>query len=206
MKKSMLRKVLTMLLIAVSSMQASAQFEKYTSYLNTSLTGLGLSYSKDSRFKMGVQATGGYFVEDCWMVYGRFGFEHQGARGVMKNRNDLQIGVGGRYYIEQNGIFLGVGLAYQHATNVTFSQHESIIGETTENGPVEIRTVYNYYGNRNYVYYGNRNYVHLTPEVGYCFYVNNYLSIEPSVYCNLCLNRFSEGTEIGLKLGMGFYF
>ena len=194
----MLRKVLTMLLIAVSSMQASAQFEKYTSYLNTSLTGLGLSYSKDSRFKMGVQATGGYFVEDCWMVYGRFGFEHQGARGVMKNRNDLQIGVGGRYYIEQNGIFLGVGLAYQHATNVTFSQHESIIGETSENGPVEIRTVYNYYG--------NRNYVHLTPEVGYCFYVNNYLSIEPSVYCNLCLNRFSEGTEIGLKLGMGFYF
>ena len=193
----MLRKVLTMLLIAVSSMQASAQFEKYTSYLNTSLTGLGLSYSKDSRFKMGVQATGGYFVEDCWMVYGRFGFEHQGARGVMKNRNDLQIGVGGRYYIEQNGIFLGVGLAYQHATNVTFSQHESIIGGTTENGPVEI-TVYNYYG--------NRNYVHLTPEVGYCFYVNNYLSIEPSVYCNLCLNRFSEGTEIGLKLGMGFYF
>ena len=194
----MLRKVLTMLLIAVSSMQASAQFEKYTSYLNTSLTGLGLSYSKDSRFKMGVQATGGYFVEDCWMLYGRFGFEHQGARGVMKNRNDLQIGVGGRYYIEQNGIFLGVGLAYQHATNVTFSQHESIIGGTTENGPVEIRTVYNSYG--------NRNYVHLTPEVGYCFYVNNYLSIEPSVYCNLCLNRFSEGTEIGLKLGMGFYF
>ena len=198
MKKSMLRKVLTMLLIAVSSMQASAQFEKYTSYLNTSLTGLGLSYSKDSRFKMGVQATGGYFVEDCWMVYGRFGFEHQGARGVMKNRNDLQIGVGGRYYIEQNGIFLGVGLAYQHATNVTFSQHYSNDAATTENGPVEIRTVYNYYG--------NRNYVHLTPEVGYCFYVNNYLSIEPSVYCNLCLNRFSEGTEIGLKLGMGFYF
>ena len=198
MKKSMLRKVLTMLLIAVSSMQASAQFEKYTSYLNTSLTGLGLSYSKDSRFKMGVQATGGYFVEDCWMLYGRFGFEHQGARGVMKNRNDLQIGVGGRYYIEQNGIFLGVGLAYQHATNVTFSQHESIIGGTTENGPVEIRTAPNYYG--------HRNYVHLTPEVGYCFYVNNYLSIEPSVYCNLCLNRFSEGTEIGLKLGMGFYF
>lgn len=198
MKKSMLRKVLTMLLIAVSSMHASAQFEKYTSYLNTSLTGLGLSYSKDSRFKMGVQATGGYFVEDCWMLYGRFGFEHQGARGVMKNRNDLQIGVGGRYYIEQNGIFLGVGLAYQHATNVTFSQHESIFGRTTENGPVEKRTVYNYYG--------NRNYVHLTPEVGYCFYVNNYLSIEPSVYCNLCLNRFSEGTEIGLKFGMGFYF
>ena len=43
MKKSMLRKVLTMLLIAVSSMQASAQLEQYTSYLNTSLTGPDLS-------------------------------------------------------------------------------------------------------------------------------------------------------------------
>lgn len=198
MKKSMLRKSVLMLLVVASCLPASAQFEKFTSYLNTSLTGMGLSYSKDSKFKMGVQATGGYFVEDCWMLYGRLGFEHQGTRGVMKNRNDLQIGVGGRYYIEQNGIFLGIGLAYQHATNVTFSQTESIIGGTTENGPVEIRTVYNRYG--------NRNYVHLTPEVGYCFYVNNYLSVEPSVYCNLCLNRFSEGTEIGLKLGMDFYF
>lgn len=199
MKTSTLRKGLLALLLAVSSLQASAQFEKYTSYLNTSLTGMGLSYSKDSKFKMGVQATGGYFVEDSWMIYGRLGYEHQGARGEMKNRNDLQVGVGGRYYIEQNGIFLGLGLMYQHASNVTTSQTVNSLESTLPDGSTFVReTVLNHYG--------NRNYMHLTPEVGYCFYINQYLSVEPSVYCNLCLNRFSEGTEVGLKLGMGFYF
>ena len=114
MKTSTLRKGMLVLLMAVTSLSASAQFEKYTSYLNTSLTGMGLSYSKDSKFKMGVQATGGYFVEDGWMIYGRLGYEHQGARGTMKNRNDLQVGVGGRYYIEQNGIFLGANCKFIH--------------------------------------------------------------------------------------------
>ena len=199
MKTSALRKGLLALLVAVSSLPVSAQFEKYTSYLNTSLTGMGLSYSKDSKFKMGLQATGGYFVEDCWMVYGRLGYEHQGTRGEMKNRNDLQIGVGGRYYIEQNGIFLGLGLMYQHASNVTTSQTVNSVESTLPDGSTLVReTVLRHYG--------NRNYMHLTPEVGYCFYINQYLSVEPSVYCNLCLNRFSEGTEVGLKLGMGFYF
>ena len=188
------------LLMAVTSLSASAQFEKYTSYLNTSLTGMGLSYSKDSKFKMGVQATGGYFVEDGWMIYGRLGYEHQGARGTMKNRNDLQVGVGGRYYIEQNGIFLGLGLTFQHASTVTSTQTINSV-EIPSSDPKKLvrETVIT-------TKYGNRNYMHLTPEVGYCFYVNRYLSIEPSVYCNLCFNRFSEGTEVGLKLGMGFYF
>lgn len=187
------------LLMAVTSLSASAQFEKYTSYLNTSLTGMGLSYSKDSKFKMGVQATGGYFVEDGWMIYGRLGYEHQGARGTMKNRNDLQVGVGGRYYIEQNGIFLGLGLTFQHASNVTSTQTINSVESVLPDGSHLVRETV-------ITKYGNRNYMHLTPEVGYCFYVNNYLSIEPSVYCNLCFNRFSEGTEVGLKLGMGFYF
>lgn len=187
------------LLMAVTSLSASAQFEKYTSYLNTSLTGMGLSYSKDSKFKMGVQATGGYFVEDGWMIYGRLGYEHQGARGAMKNRNDLQVGVGGRYYIEQNGIFLGLGLTFQHASNVTSTQTINRV-EIPSYGDTKLER------ETMITKYGNRNYMHLTPEVGYCFYVNNYLSIEPSVYCNLCFNRFSEGTEVGLKLGMGFYF
>lgn len=198
MKTSTLRKSLLTVLMAVSGLSASAQFEKYTSYLNTSLTGMGLSYSKDSKLKFGIQATGGYFVEDGWMLYGRAGYEHQGHRGEMQNRNDLQLGVGGRYYFQQNGIYLGLGLMYAHATNVTVSQTEHVRMVEDEAGRYETHTIYNHYG--------SRNYIHFTPEVGYCFYVNQYLSIEPSVYFNLCLNRFSEGTEVGLKLGMGYYF
>lgn len=199
MNTTTLRKGFLALLLAVSSLSASAQFEKYTSYLNTSLTGMGLSYSKDSKVKFGVQATGGYFVEDCWMIYGRLEYDHQGHRGAMKNRNDLQIGVGGRYYFEQNGIFLGLGLTYQRASNVYVSQTltSDVVNPGAGNEHVRETVL---------TRYGNRNYIHFTPEVGYCFYINQYLSVEPSVYCNLCMNRFSEGTEIGLKLGMGFYF
>ena len=51
-----------------------------------------------------------------------------------------------------------------------------------------------------------RNNVYLTPEVGYCFYLNNHVSIEPSVYCDMCLNRFKDFTKVGFKIGFGYYF
>ena len=159
-----MKKFFFALLFAVVSMSASAQFERYTSYLNTSLTGLNLSYSKDQKVTFGLQATGGYFFEDAWMVYGRFGYEHQ-----YKSIDNVKMGVGARYYIVQNGLYLNMGLQYEHREP-------------------------------------KFNYVQLTPEVGYCFYLNHYVSIEPAVYYDLCLNKFSEGSTVGLKLGFGFYF
>ena len=159
MKKSLLT-----LLLAVVSLSASAQFEKFTSYLNTSLTGLDLSYGKDQKLRFGMQATGGYFVADGWMVYGRFGYEHK-YRGL----DDVKLGAGMRYYIVENGLYMNMGLQYEHLEP-------------------------------------NFNYVQLTPEVGYCFYLNHYVSIEPAVYYDLCLNKFSDGSKVGLKLGFGFYF
>ena len=50
------------------------------------------------------------------------------------------------------------------------------------------------------------NSINLTPEVGYCFYVNHFLSLEPSLYYNISLNDFSDSSKVGLKLGLGFYF
>lgn len=44
------------------------------------------------------------------------------------------------------------------------------------------------------------------PEVGYCFYVNHFVSIEPSLYADLCCNNFSNASGIGVKLGVGFYY
>ena len=168
MKTSTLRKGMLVLLMAVTSLSASAQFEKYTSYLNTSLTGMGLSYSKDSKFKMGVQATGGYFVEDGWMIYGRLGYEHQGARGTMKNRNDLQVGVGGRYYIEQNGIYLGVNCKYVHA---------------------------------------GKKFNDVMPgvEVGYAFFLNDAVTVEPAIYYDQSFKNHKDYSTIGFKIGVGVY-
>ena len=43
-------------------------------------------------------------------------------------------------------------------------------------------------------------------EVGYCYYLNRHVSIEPAIYFEPCLNKFSDGTKVGLKIGLGYYF
>ena len=166
-----MRKYLMAIVMALVCTTASAQFEQGTTYLNTSLTGLNMSYSKDAKFTFGLDATGGYFFEDAWMLYGRIGYDHKYAKGPDNDTNDVNVGVGARYYILQNGLYLNLGLKYEHRSNV-------------EKG----------------------NYFDLTPEIGYCFYLNHYVSIEPAIYYDLCMNHFSDGSKVGLRVGFGFYF
>ena len=52
----------------------------------------------------------------------------------------------------------------------------------------------------------NINNVYFTPEVGYCFYLNDHVSIEPAVYVDMCLNHFKDFTKVGLRIGFGYYF
>ncbi len=151
------------LLLLVMAVGANAQFNKKTKYISASATGFGMSYSSGEKFTMGLEFTGGYFIRDAWMVYGRLGYDHT------RYTDNFQLGAGGRYYFTQNGVYLGLGLQYAHAT-------KSI------------------------------NNLHLTPEVGYAFYINRFLTIEPAVYYNMSLNDFSDGSKVGLKVGLGFYF
>ena len=41
---------------------------------------------------------------------------------------------------------------------------------------------------------------------GYTFYLNHYLAVEPAVYYKMSTNDFSDGSTVGLKIGLGFYF
>jgi len=50
------------------------------------------------------------------------------------------------------------------------------------------------------------NDVVLTPEVGYCFFLNGHLTVEPSLYYDMSLTDFSKKSEFGLKIGLGWYF
>ncbi|MBO6059636.1 MAG: hypothetical protein J6P67_05795, partial [Bacteroidaceae bacterium] len=50
------------------------------------------------------------------------------------------------------------------------------------------------------------DFLQLPLEVGYCYYLNQHVSIEPAIYFEPCLNKFSDGTKVGLKIGLGFYF
>lgn len=51
----------------------------------------------------------------------------------------------------------------------------------------------------------NRNYAQLCPQVGYTFYINDKVSIEPALYADFGLNDFKYGTSAGLKIGIGLY-
>lgn len=174
-----MKKLLALVALFGLTLSAHAQFEKHTSYINAGLSGLDLSYNDGQKFRMGLDATGGFFFEDAWMVYGRMGYQHQFVAGKDNDINNFKLGAGARYYFTQNGIFLGCGLQYEHSNN-----SDNSLGLTG----------------------CKANYVQITPEVGYCFYLNHYLSIEPSVYYDICLNKFSEGSKVGLRIGLGYYF
>lgn len=159
------------MLLTFVSLTSFAQFEKGTKYVNLSLSGLNMSYSKNSKFTFGLDATAGYFIENAWMIYGRFGYDHQYVKGDNNDVNNVNIAVGGRYYIMQNGLYLNLGLKYEHMGS----------GASMNN-------------------------IDLCPEIGYCFYLNHYISIEPAIYYDCCLNHFSDGSKVGLRIGAGFYF
>lgn len=158
-----MKKWTILMLLFVVAASASAQFEKRTKYIGASLSGLGLSYSSNERFRMGLDLEGGYFLGDCFLLKGNIGYEHT------RYTDDVRVGVTARYYFSQNGIFMGAGAEYNHFTK-------------------------------------NNNDVMIPVEVGYAFYLNHYLALEPSVYYKMSLHDFSGNSTVGLRVGLSYYF
>lgn len=159
-----MKKFATLLVLLLATVAAHAQFQKGKGYVGASLTGLNLQYNQATDFTLGVQAKAGYLFWDNWMLLAQASFEHQGGDG---GYNDFSVGVGGRYYIVQNGLYLGVNAKLLHA---------------------------------------NHNYNDLMPgaEVGYAFYVNRSVTIEPAVYYDHSF-KDSDYSTVGLKIGVGIY-
>lgn len=160
-----MKKIILSLFFAVVSMGAFAQFEQGTKYVSASLSGngFGVGYSKSTDFFIGLQANAGYFFADNWMMLGEFGWSHQNGN------SNVDLGIAGRYYMKQNGLYYNLGLKYQHI-------------------PANINNLY------------------LSPELGYCFYLNDHVSLEPAVYVDMCLNHFKDYTKFGFKISFGYYF
>ena len=53
---------------------------------------------------------------------------------------------------------------------------------------------------------GGYNDLQLTPEVGYCYYLNHYVSVEPAVYYDMSITDIAHKSEFGIKVGIGIYF
>ncbi len=141
------------------------QFDKF--YVGASLSGIDLNYNGSSDISLGVNGQVGYFFMDNVMLLTNVGYNHVG--GDDPTPDMFSIGLGGRYYIEQNGIFLGLGVKYKHA---------------------------------------NHDYNDLMPavEVGYAFFLNRTVCIEPSIFYEQSLNNHSKYSNVGLRVGFGIYF
>ena len=161
----MMKKFFMLMVALTTVVTVSAQFEQGKTYISASLSGLDLNYNGSTKFSCGFEAKGGYFVEDNLLVLGTLGYNHI---GVDDTPDRFSIGVQGRYYIIQNGIYLGVGATYKHA-------------------------------NHNY------NDIMPTVEVGYAFFINRTVTIEPSIYYEQSVRDHSKYSNVGLRLGLGVY-
>ena len=103
-----MKKVFLFLAVLTASLTANAQFEQGKAYLGASLSGFDLS-SKAEKFHFGVNAKAGYLFMDNLMATAQVGYDH-----LEDTPDALTLGVGGRYYIIQNGLYLGASLKYYH--------------------------------------------------------------------------------------------
>ena len=108
-------KKLVMLFISMTiALSGFAQFVQGKKYVGASLTGLDLSYSGAEDFNLGVEAKVGYLFADNLMLTGQASYQHSGNDDVA---DFLSAGVGARYYIIQNGLYLGLNAKLIHANH-----------------------------------------------------------------------------------------
>lgn len=52
----------------------------------------------------------------------------------------------------------------------------------------------------------DNNDVLIPAELGYAFFLNGHVTLEPALYCKIATCHFSDNTSVGLRVGLGFYF
>lgn len=160
----MIKRLMIIMVVSMLSLGAFAQFQEGKGYLGASLTGLDIHHNSKYGLNIGLEGKAGYFLRDNLMVLGHISAEHNGSDTVADH---FTVGVGGRFYITQNGLYLGA--------NVKFT-HENI------------------------------NYNDLKPgaEVGYAFFLNRSVTIEPALYYDRSFKNADYST-VGLKIGLSIY-
>ena len=103
-----MKKIALFVVALVMSVAANAQFEQGKGYLGASLSGFDMS-SQAKKFHLGVNAKLGYMFADNLMLLGEVGYDK-----TEDSPYSLSAGGGARYYIIQNGLYLGAGLKYKH--------------------------------------------------------------------------------------------
>lgn len=105
----MKRRIFSLLLAVAAATGAYAQFESGKVYFGANLTGAGISYSDRKDLALGVGLEAGRFVARDWLLIGECNLDYRNS-----DWQSIGFGVKGRYYIEQNGLWVGAGARFQH--------------------------------------------------------------------------------------------
>ena len=105
-----MKKIALFVVALVMSVAANAQFEQGKGYLDASLTNVDLSYNGLNKGHFGLGAKAGYLIADDWMLTGQL--DYQKTKDVPYS---LTLGPGIRYYIQQNGLYMGASALFKHA-------------------------------------------------------------------------------------------
>ena len=143
--------------------QDSLPFAKDKFYTAASLSNFDINWNKSQSWHADLAAKCGYLFEDDWMITANLGYDWYKV-----GSNTFKAGAGLRYYIEQNGLFLGAGADYLHSEG--FDDFMP------------------------------------TVQLGYAFFLNRTVTIEPEVYYNLSLKDHNEYSGFGFRIGFGIYF
>ena len=106
-----MKKIALFAVALLMSVAANAQFEQGKGYIGASLSGMDLS-SQAKKFHFEINGKVGYLMADDLMLTAQMGYNH-----LEDAKDTYNFGVGGRYYIVQNGLYLGAGFKYKHAEN-----------------------------------------------------------------------------------------
>lgn len=109
-----MKKLAFLCISLLMALSANAQFEKGKVYCGASLSGLNLSYNGSSDLNLGINGQAGYLFADNLMGVGQLSYQHIGKEGV---KDYVSVGAQGRYYIIQNGLYLGAGAKFIHTGN-----------------------------------------------------------------------------------------
>ena len=157
----MKKKIILMAAALLMTLSSHAQFEAGKFYLNGSLSELNMNYNKGEKWNVSLGGRLGYLFMDNLMVLANMEY------GYRNEESSFSVGPSARYYIIQNGLYIGAGVNYVHCPS-SFND--------------------------------------LMPnlQLGYAFFVNGFMTIEPELYYNQSLNNH-DYSGLGLRVGIGLY-
>ena len=115
MKKLMMAAIGLMMATSMSAQHqnySETPFTQGKAYVGASFSGTDLSYSGITDGRLGIQGKVGYFFADNLMGTAQLGYENTVKKAGRSAT--FSLAGGGRYYIQQNGLYLGASLIYKH--------------------------------------------------------------------------------------------